>query len=605
MSSEPRNGSRGEGEIRVLHVDDERSVLDLTAAFLDRELEDVSVAGETHPDDAMERLESGSFDCVVSDYDMPGRDGLEFFEAVRAEYPLLPFVLYTGKGSEEIASQAVNAGVTGYFQKGGPDQQRRLANRVKQAAAEYHTKIEADRYSTVLRALDYPIYVVDETGRFSYVNDAMLEMTGYERGEIIGSKTDIIKDEEAVAEAENQLGSILSHEGPDTAQFEVDIVSKGGDRIPCRDHMAVLPYEGEEFRGSVGILRNIRQEVRRERELEAREAELERKTRAMDEAPIGIAITDPDREDNPMIYVNDEFVEMTGYPREEALDRNCRFLQGPETDEEPVAELRRAIDSGEPTTVELLNYRKHGEPFWNRVSVSPILDADGGVNYWVGFQRDITAYKRREAELERQNSRLERFASIVSHDLRSPLSVATGRVELANMERDDENLEAALDALDRMEGIVEDTLTLARQGDTVGDLEAVSLAEVVPECWRTTDTGAATVDVESDIEFRADPDRLPNLLGNLFTNAAAHGGEDVTVRVGATDGGFYVEDDGDGIPADERDDVFDPGHTTAEDGTGFGLTIVKEIAEAHGWTVSVGESAEGGARFEIGGVSEV
>ena len=609
MSPDLRSRSPDQRGVSVLHVDDDPAVLDLTSAFLDRELGAVSVATETSPEGALSRLESERFDCVVSDYDMPGMDGLELFEAIREDHPLVPFVLYTGKGSEEIASQAVNAGVTGYFQKGGPDQQRRLANRVEQAAEEYHTKIEADRYSTVLRALEYPIYVVDETGVFSYVNDAMVEMTGYEREEIIGSETDIIKDEAAVEEAENQLGSILSEEGPDTAQFSVDIQPKEGEPIPCRDHMAVLPYEGEEFRGSVGILRNTCSEVRREAELEQRERELERRTRAMDEAPIGIAITDPSREDNPMIYVNDRFVGMTGYPRSAAIGRNCRFLQGPETEAEPVAELRRAIDAGEPTTVELRNYTREGELFWNRVSVKPLVDEDGEVVNWVGFQRDITEYKRREAELERQNDRLERFAGIVSHDLRSPMSVATGRVELAKSSLGDEggseHLEAALDALDRMETIVEETLTLARQGDTVGEVETVSLSTVVEECWRTADTGGATVEVVDDRRFRADPDRLRNLLENLFRNAVDHGGDDTAVRVGTTGEGFYVEDDGPGIPPEDRSDVFTPGYTTAADGTGFGLAIVNEIAEAHGWRVSVTESAAGGARFEVGGVVEV
>jgi len=608
MSSDLRSTPFDQRGVSVLHVDDDPSVLDLTSAFLDRELGDVSVATETSPEEALSRLESGGFDCVVSDYDMPGMDGLELFEAIREDHPLVPFVLYTGKGSEEIASQAVNAGVTGYFQKGGPDQQRRLANRVEQAAEDYHTRIEADRYSTVLRALEYPIYVVDETGVFSYVNDAMVEMTGYEREEIIGSPTDIIKDEAAVEEAENQLGSILSHEGPDTAQFPVDIQPKTGEPIPCRDHMAVLPYEGEEFRGSVGILRNTCSEARREAELERREAELERRTRAMDEAPIGIAITDPDLEDNPMIYVNEQFVEMTGYPRSEAIGRNCRFLQGPETDEEPVAELRRAIDAGESVTVELRNYTKEGELFWNRVSVKPLRDGNGEIVNWVGFQRDITEYKQREAELERQNDRLERFAGIVSHDLRSPISVATGRIELAKSGIDDgadgEHLDAAMEALDRMGTIVEDTLTLARQGDTVGEVEAVSLSTVAEECWRTTDTGGATVEVVDDLRFRADPDRLRNLLGNLFANAVNHGGDDATVRVGTTEGGFYVADDGPGIPPEDRADVFDPGYTTAAGGTGFGLAIVDEIAAAHGWRVSVTESDSGGARFEVEGVVE-
>ena len=604
MSTDLHGVSLDGERISVLHVDDDPAVLDLTSAFLDRELGSVAVTTETSPDDALATLETGTFDCVISDYDMPGTTGLELFEEIREEHPLVPFVLYTGKGSEEIASQAVNAGVTGYFQKGGPDQQRRLANRVEQAAEDYHTKIEADRYSTVLRALEYPIYVVDERGKFSYVNDAMLEMTGYDREEIIGSGTHMIKHNDAVMEAQNQLGSILSRDGPDTVHFHVDIYPKEGEPIPCRDHMAVLPYEGEEFRGSVGILRNIRDRVRKEDKLERRERELERKTRAMDEAPIGIAISDPALEDNPMTYVNDRFVEMTGYPREEAVGRNCRFLQGPETDEEAVAELRRAIDAGESTTVELKNYRKNGDVFWNRVNIRPLLNDDGTVDNWIGFQGDITEYKQRERELERQNDRLERFAGIVSHDLRSPMSVATGRVELAKtaVEGGGENLDAALDALDRMETIVDDTLTLARQGDTVGDQEPVALSSIVEGCWRTADTGGAAFELVDDVAFLADPDRLRNLLENLFVNAVDHGGEDVTVRIGSLDDGFYVEDDGPGIPEGDWADVFDPGYTTAETGTGFGLAIVKETAEAHGWSVSVAESESGGARFEIRGV---
>ena len=599
MASELREDAAGFGELAVLHVDDDPSVLELTSAFLKRELDAVSVTTVTEPEEAIERLDTERFDCVISDYDMPGRSGLELFEAIREEHPLVPFVLYTGKGSEEIASQAVNAGVTGYFQKGGPDQQRRLVNRVDQAAREYHTKIEADRYSTVLRALNYPIYVVDETGVFSYVNDAFLEMVGYDREEIIGAGTDIIKDDEAVVEAENQLGSILSETGPDITQFPVDIYPKEGDPIPCRDHMGVLPYEGEEFRGSVGILRDVSEEVSRQRELE-------RRTKAIDEAPIGITLSDPDRPDNPMIYVNDQFVEKTGYGREEALGRNYRFLQGPETREEQVAELQRAIDAGEATTVELRNYRENGELFWNRVTISPLKDVSGEITHWVGFQEDITDSKRRERELERQNERLERFAGIVSHDLRSPMSVATGRIELAKADTESAgangNLDDALDALDRMETIVENTLTLARQGDTVGDLDPISLRTAAERSWRTTETGDSTLETVSDAEIRADADRMGIIFQNLFSNAARHAGPAVTVRVGATAEGFYVEDDGPGIPEDDRTTIFDPGHTTADDGTGFGLAIVNEIVEAHDWQIAVSESDEGGARFEITGV---
>ena len=600
--------------IDVLHVDDDPSVLDLAEAYFERELESVSVTGMTDPEAALERIDGESFDCLVSDYDMPGMNGLSFFEALREDHPKVPFVLYTGKGSEEIASRALNAGVTGYFQKGGPEQLQRLANRVDQAAAEYRTQRAAERYSTVLEALGYPIYVVDETGTFEYVNEPFAKLTGYDREEIIGSKPGIIKRDAAVQEAEERLGSILSSSGPDIQRFRVDIIPKAGDPIPCRDHMAVLPYEGETFDGSVGILRNISEEVEKREEFET-------KRRALEEAPVGIAITDPTLPDNPMTYVNDEFVDMTGYDREEAIGVNCRFLQGPDTEEEPVQRLREAIDAEEPATVELLNYRKDGAEFWNRVSIAPIREADDGeVTGWVGFQEDITAFKRREAALRRQNERLDEFAGIVSHDLRNPLNVAQGRVDLARAETDSEHLDAAADALNRMESIVEHTLTLAREGESVGDPEPVDLADIAADSWATVDTGDAALDVLAERTVSADPARLRNLFENLMRNSVEHGSTNghpslddsmdqrttdnpaVTVRVGDLEDGFYLTDDGPGISEAVRDGLFEPGKSGSEDNTGFGLAIVKEIVSAHGWEIRATASETGGARFEIRGV---
>ena len=305
-----------------------------------------------------------------------------------------------------------------------------------------------------------------------------------------------------------------------------------------------------------------------------------------------------------MVYVNDRFVEMTGYGREEAVGVNCRFLQGDDTDEASIERLRRAIDAGEPESVEMLNYRKDGTEFWNRVSIAPIRD-DGQVTEWVGFQEDITAFKEREAALKRQNERLDEFAGIVSHDLRNPLNVAQGRVDLAAKARDgdDEHLATAADALDRIETIVDHTLTLAREGESVGDPEAVSLAAVAADSWDTVDTDAAAMEIETDGEVRADPDRLRNLFENLIRNAVEHAGDDITIRVGDLPDGFYVEDDGPGIPEAIRDDLFEPGESGVDGNTGFGLAIVHEIATAHGWDVSGTEAETGGARFEIRGVT--
>jgi len=215
---------------------------------------------------------------------------------------------------------------------------------------------------------------------------------------------------------------------------------------------------------------------------------------------------------------------------------------------------------------------------------------------------DVTESERHRRELERQNERLEQFASVVSHDLRNPLNVAQGRLELARDVRDDDNLETVAAALDRMEALVADLLALARQGEAIGDTEPCDLRAVAEEAWAGVDTGDAALDVTGDRTFAADRTRLVQLFENLFRNSLEHAGPDVTVSVAATGDGFAVADDGPGIPADQRDRVLEPGVTTTEGGTGFGLAIVASIASAHGWTVTVGESEDGGARFAFAAV---
>jgi len=209
----------------------------------------------------------------------------------------------------------------------------------------------------------------------------------------------------------------------------------------------------------------------------------------------------------------------------------------------------------------------------------------------------------RERDLHLQNERLEEFASIVSHDLRSPLNVANGRLELATDECDSDHLETIEAALSRIEEIVENTLTLARQGKSVGETEPIEAENLLEECWGMVDTAAASLVVEDGFTAEADTDRVRQLFENLFRNAVEHAGASATVKIGRLgDRGFFVEDDGPGIPEADRESVFDAGMSTSNDGTGFGLAIVRRIAKAHGWTVHITDGEMGGARFEFTGV---
>jgi PAS domain S-box-containing protein len=223
-----------------------------------------------------------------------------------------------------------------------------------------------------------------------------------------------------------------------------------------------------------------------------------------------------------------------------------------------------------------------------------------------------------ESELRTERDRLEEFASVVSHDLRNPLNVAQGRIELLKEETSTDHVEPIDRSLSRMEEIITDILTLTREGDAVGDLETIDLGAAIEDAWGTVDTEPATLRRPDNLgTVEADPGQLRQVLENLFHNAVEHGSTEsgsapegeaddstdsgVTVRVGRIDEGtgFYVEDDGPGIPPDDRETVFEYGYTTGSDGTGLGLTIVRRIADAHGWTVDVDESDAGGARFEI------
>lgn len=167
------------------------------------------------------------------------------------------------------------------------------------------------------------------------------------------------------------------------------------------------------------------------------------------------------------------------------------------------------------------------------------------------------------------------------------------------------SLEDADRALRRMETMIEELLTLAKQGEVVADTEPMSLQEIAESTWENVETADADLDVSADVYIEVDPERMKSLFENLYKNAVEHGGSDITVRVGVSEEDLYIEDDGPGIPADVREDVFDPGYSLSEEGTGFGLSIVKEIVEAHGWAIGITEAENGGVRFEISGVSFV
>jgi signal transduction histidine kinase len=214
--------------------------------------------------------------------------------------------------------------------------------------------------------------------------------------------------------------------------------------------------------------------------------------------------------------------------------------------------------------------------------------------------------RRRADRLERRLDRLTECSEVLVHDLRTPVSVAAGRIALARETDDEEeHLEAAADALARVGGMMERWRTMLH-ADERARWERLDFESAVRAAWRDLATPRGELHVEGTLQFRADPDAVDRLLMNLVTNAVDHAGPAVTVRAGTIDEeGFYLEDDGTGIPPGDRDAVFDPGYSSNGDGHGFGLTSVEHVADAHDWNVFVAEGRDGGARFEVRGVEAV
>jgi PAS domain S-box-containing protein len=291
------------------------------------------------------------------------------------------------------------------------------------------------------------------------------------------------------------------------------------------------------------------------------------------------------------------YERQTGITTEEVRGQTPRDVFGEESGAELEANYHRCVNHGEPISYQEELRVGAGARFW-QTKLAPVIN--GEITGLVGVTRNVTERVERERQLCQQNERLEEFANVVSHDLRNPLNVAQGRAALLAEQAESDHLDPLLQALDRMEAIVEDTLTLARQGDTISETESISLTDLVGKCWATVDTDDATIEIADGMTFQGDFDRLQHVFENLFRNAVEHGGSDVIVHVGCYDErGIYVEDDGPGIPVERREEVFEPGYSSADGGTGFGLTIIKRIVEAHGWELFVTDGTDGGARFEF------
>ena len=630
------------GEVRILHVDDDPEFVDLTTAFLKRENTHWTVETATSASEGIELVSGGGFDCIVSDYDMPDENGIEFLRMVRADDLDLPFILFTGKGSEEIASDAISAGVSDYLRKGASTERysllaNRITNLVRQYRAEANLERRLRQQELVAELGQQALAATETQSLFERTVQEVSEALDTEYCKVldyqpesddlllragVGWQDGLVGAATVGAELDSQAGYTLRSAHPIVVDdlrtedrfhgppllFDHDVVSGVSVIIGTPENpwgvlgvhtTAKRQFTEDDVQFVQNVANILAHTIRREQHLQTiQESESQYRT-LFESIWDPIVVSDRDRR---LVDCNQAFTDRFGYTPEEIRGETSGILYADETEFKRMGErAREQLDkSGFFETTRFKT--KEGEVAPCELKVSYQVQDDEIVGY-IGLIRDISERQARERELQERNDRLEEFASVVSHDLRNPLSVIQGRIELARDECRSDHLDHAATATDRSLELIDDLLLLAREGERVHDVERVNLKSIVEKCWQSVATADATLVVETDQSIEADSSRLRQLLENLIRNAVEHGGEDVSVTVGRLSDGFFVADDGVGISEKLRDRIFDVGYSTAHDGTGFGLNIVEDIADAHGWNVQATENESGGARFEITGVT--
>ena len=521
----------------------------------------LSVERAESADDALARVYDA--DCLVTGREFPGLTGIEFVEAVRDDFPDLPVFLYTERERSAVAGEALAAGATDYVRRGDdPEGYAVLANRITNAVDRGGPASGRDGPGGANAD-------VDEGSGHSGSDDGEANV---DEGSSPSGQDGSVRDADRGSGADESGADESAERAGLEIENESNLLDQIFDQVPA--HIFVKDTEGRHLKVSTHLTEDQSE-------------------------------SDDDNDD----------LLVGSFTRENILGKRDIDITDADHARQAYENDMRVVETGEP----ILRQEEYADDIdeWDLTSKVPWRGPDGEIRGLIGITQRITERKRAQQELERQNERLEEFASVVSHDLRNPLNVAQGWVAEAREESSDPHLDRVADALDRMEELIDDLLALARTGHPVEEADDVDLAVMCEECWVTVETAEASLLVEADRTIRADRARLRQLLENLFRNAVEHGStsnqsesddaaegaeESVTVTVGTLEDGFYVADDGLGIPEAEREDVFERGYTTARSGTGFGLSIVSEVADAHGWEVRVTDSETGGARFEFTGV---
>jgi PAS domain S-box-containing protein len=565
-------------------------------------------------------------DLVLLDVMMPGMDGFEVCTAIRQllDGERTPILMVTGLDDIESITRAYEVGATDfvtkpinwvilqhrlrYMQKANlaidelyrsketlREAHRALAFRIEERTAELQQSEE--RYRTLAENIQDLLCELDADSKLVYLSPNYPDTLGYQPPELLGRHVFDIVHPADIQDVRARL-----HKGGSKVIFRAR--HKNGSWRWFESTIKSYTTAQGQFR-AVAVSRDITDRRKAEEELALRD-------RAISSTSEGVCITDPHQPGNPLIYVNAGFERLTGYTRDEVLGKTCSFLQGQHTGQETIAKIRAAIREERECVAELLNYRKDGAPFWNRLAITPVRNTNGQVTHFLGIQSDITERK----EMERMKDEL---VSTVSHELRTPLTSLRGFAELMlkrnfPMEKQREFLRIIHNESMRLTELINDFLDLQRieAGRQVYHFEDVVIGFLLQDVLSVFDLENGKHKLRLDVPawlpvVHIDTARIRQVITNLLSNAIKFSPQGGQVTVGAGLEGdavkVWVADQGVGIPPDALPNLFskffrvDNRDTRSIGGTGLGLALVKEIIKAHGGRVWVESVVGKGSTF--------
>jgi len=598
-----------EALIRVLHVDDEVGFLKTAKQILEMQ-GSFHVETASSVKDAMEKMKQKRYDAIVCDNIMPGKNGLDFLKALRDSRNNIPFIMFTGKGREEVAKKALNLGADRYFNKIGRPESvydelahgiRRI---VKARQAEEELRKSEVKYRSIVENAGAGIATTDLKGRFVLVNQALCEMFGYSEKELIGKPfIDFLHPDD-----KKRISQVFLEpwKNPNRKiHIEFRVLHKNGHIVHMYSSPTVTIYK-DEIIGFNVIISDITEQKKAEDIIGDSE---ERFGNFYESIPDALAVY-VGREGR-LIEYNNAFKKRYGYSDEELTDKMFLDFVHPDHHAMLIKEYRKEHSEEElPFRGEINGITKKGESFPMEISAGPYKKKGRiiGINV---MHRDIT--KRKEAEkslketldkLQILNEKLSVVGKLTRHDVRNKLAASKMNIYLAKKKLGNKNealkyLQEIDLAIELTERIFEFASTYEKLG--VEELVYMDSERTLQEALQLFSNlhGVGVVNDCHGLMVLADS-LLRQLFYNLIDNSLEHGKKVSQIRVYYEEGEgqlkLVYEDDGVGIPKAEKEKIFRKGYGK---GSGYGLYLIKKMCEVYGWTIQETGKHGKGARFTI------